>query len=152
MADEPSRHEIVVVGIECIFLPSFVLETFQEIRALQNFSPVGTSPARHARGAAINVVSRRDLEITTLNVCCSKPVPAFSRPVPTSVSPYPLTGANTPDLGVVEWGKNPRHQRRRPSDIVICHDDDTCLDMGQCFTDLEALVGNTAAQHSDVPR
>lgn len=144
VTDKPARHKIVVVSVEGVVLPPLVFEALQEIRALENFCPISTGPPRHTRRASVQVVSRRDFEVASLNVCCSKPIPACGCPVPTSVSSYTLTSANTSNLGILERSENPRHKCRRPGDIIICHDDDAGADMRQSFANLKTLVGNTA--------
>lgn len=74
MADQPTSDEIVVVGIEDVAAPALSLEALQEVVALQNLGPVGSSPARHARGSAINVMGSGNLEVPPLDVGRAKPI------------------------------------------------------------------------------
>lgn len=75
VAHQPSRDKVIVVSIQDPLSPLFGFEAVEEIMALEDFRSVRPSAARHARGAAVHVVSSRDLKVAALNVCCSEPVP-----------------------------------------------------------------------------
>lgn len=58
LGHKPSCHVVVVVRIQDVFAPFFVLEPAQKVVALENLGSVGTSAPRHARGPAVNIVGR----------------------------------------------------------------------------------------------
>lgn len=152
VAHKPSGHKVVIIGVQSVLLPSLVLKSVQECLALKNLGPVSTSAARHARGSSVHVVSGRDLKVASLNVGCTKPVPALLDPRAIAFSTDTLAGANAANLLILKRSQNPGHQRRRPGNIVICHDDEASLDLRQGFAYLQALVGDAAAQNADIRR
>lgn len=150
VADEPSSHKVVIIGIEGVLLPSLVLEAVQECLALQNLGPVGASAAGHARSSSVHLVGSRDLKVASLNVRCAEPVPALLDPGAVAFSADTLAGADSANLLVLKGGQNPGHQSRGPGNIVIGHDDNAGVDLGQSLAYLQALVGDAAAQDSNV--
>lgn len=147
---QPPGDEVVIVGIQNPGSPFLIPKTMEELVASKNLRPVGSSASRHARSAAVDVVSCRDFKVTSLNVSCTKPVPDLGRPWSIPLTAYSLAGSDAANLGVFEGGQDPRHQGRRPSDIVVCHDGEGSVDLGKSLADLESLVGNRCGEDSDV--
>lgn len=91
----------------------------------------------------------RNLEVAALNVGGSEPVPDSNRPGCVPLTLDPLAGTNTSDLGIFEGSKDPGHERRRPGNIIVSHDSDLRLNLGQGLADLQSFVGNWSVQDTD---
>lgn len=140
VADEPASDKVVVVGVEDVLAPLLGLEALKKIVARENFGPVGTGSARHARGTSIDVVGSGDLKVASLNVSCSQPVEDAGGPRTIPDALNSLASTDTTDLRVFEGSQNPRHEGGGPGYVVIGHDGDLGGDLGQGFTDLQTLV------------
>lgn len=150
MANEPAGDEVVIISVEDVWPPFLRLETLEEVMARENLGAVCPSAARHARGASINVVGGRDLEVATLDVCGAKPVEDASRQRTVPNALYSLTGSNAAHLRIFERRENPGHQGGGPGHIIIGHDGDLRLHIGESLADLKTLVGNGSGQNLDV--
>lgn len=150
--DQPAGDEVVVVRVQLELAPALRLEAVQEQGALQDLRSEGAGPARHARGAAINPVSGRDLEVASLDVGRAQPIvdPCRNRPGPDSLDA--LTGTNTPYSRILERGQEPGQDRAWPRDIVVRHDGDGGLDAGDGLADLDALIRDGGVEDADVGR
>lgn len=149
VADEPARDKVVVVGVENPLPPFFVLKAVQEVVALQNLRSIGACATRHARSTAVHVVRGRDLKVATLNIRRAEPVPQATRQRRVPFATNTLVCADTPHLGILKWSKNPWHESRGPGHIVVRHDGNGSLDMGQGLADLKALVGNGSIEDAN---
>ncbi len=54
--DQPPGKKVVIVSVEYILTPFFVLKAIQKVVALQNLGPVGAGTARHTRSSTIDIV------------------------------------------------------------------------------------------------
>lgn len=141
MSHQPPSHEIVVIGVENILSPLLIFEAIEKIVALENFSPVCASAARHTRSSAVDVVGCRYLEVPPLNVSRAQPVEDLRRKISANAL-NTLAGADAAHPIVLERGKEPTHEGHGPLDIIVSHDRNRCFDMVlfQRFADLEPLV------------
>ena len=152
VGDQPPRHVIVVVGVEDVLAPFLILETVEEIVALENLGAVRASATRHARGSAIDVVGSRDLKVAPLNVGCAEPVVDAGHQVAVHTL-HALAGSDASHpLVILKRRQDPGHERRRPLYVVVGHDRDCCLDVISVkgLADLEALVRLVDVQHFDL--
>lgn len=115
----------------------------------ENFRAVGTGAARHAGSAAVDVVCSRDFKVAAFNVSSTQPVPSLGRPRTVVLPSNPLASSNTADFRIFEWSQNPRHKSRGPSHIVVRHDSDGRLNLGEGLAHLKALVRDGGVQNSN---
>ncbi len=149
MADEPARDKVVVVGVENPLPPFFVLKAVQEVVALQNFRSIGACATRHARSTAVHVVRGRNLKVATFDVSRAEPVPKAARQRRIPFATNALVCTDTTHLGILKRSKNPWHESRGPGHIVVRHDGNGSLYMGQGLADLKALVGNWGVEDAN---
>ena len=133
-----------------VLSPTFSLEAFEEQRALQNLRSEDAGTTRHARCSAVNVMSRRDLKVSSLNVGRTQPVINTIHDRTGSDSLDPLTRANPTDLALLERGQKPGKNCSWPRDIVVCHHSHGSLDFWDGFADLNALVCNRNMEHAEI--
>jgi hypothetical protein len=150
IGDQPSSDKVVVVRIKLKFAPPLSLKAIEEQGTLQDFRPEGARAPGHARCATIDTVSRRDFEIPSLNVCPTQPIEASGQKRSRSYPLDTLAGANATNLEVLERCQKPGKDCFGPRDIVVCHDDERRLDLGNSFTDLNPLIRNGNLENSDV--
>lgn len=149
VAHQPSRDKVIVVSIQDPLSPLFGLEAVEEIMALEDFRSVRSSASRHAGGAAVHVVSSRDLKVAALNVCGSEPIPDANRPRGRPLALHSLACADAADLGIFKGGENPGHQGGWPGHIIVSHDGDGSFHGRQSLADLKSLVGNGCIHDTD---
>lgn len=152
VADEPASDKVVVVGIENVLTPALGFEALEEGLARQDLGTIGASAARHAGGAAVHVVSSRDLKVSALNVGGTKPVVDPGLPVTLGLAADALACADTTNLGVFEGCEDPGDQGGGPRDIIVGHDGDGGADTRESLAHLEALVGNGCPEDADTDR
>jgi hypothetical protein len=150
--DQPPGDEVVVIRVQLELAPALRLEAVQEQGALEDLGSEGAGPARHARGAAINAVGGRDLEVPPLDVGRAQPVVDAGRHGSRPDALDPLTGTNPPDPRILERGQEPGQDRARPRDIVVGHDGDGGLDPGDGLAHLDALIRDGGVEDADVGR
>jgi hypothetical protein len=97
-------------------------------------------------------VCRGDLKVTPLDIRGTKPIEHNVRDRAGSDSLDSLTGANTTNFRSFERSQQPWENSPRPRDIVVRHDYDTCLDLGDSLTDLDTLVRNRYMEESNIRR
>lgn len=61
-----------------------------------------------------------------------------------------MAGTDATDLRIFKWSQNPGHECRRPSHVVVGHDCNRSLDLGQGFTNLKTLIGNGGIENPDL--
>lgn len=102
VADQPASYKVVVIRVQNPLSPLLVLKPVKKVMAGEDLRPIGASASRHARGAAVNVVSSRNFKVASLNVSSAEPVPGMSRPRDVTLTSDSLVGANAANLGVFE--------------------------------------------------
>lgn len=110
VSNQPPSHEVVVVGIEDVPSPFFILKVSQETVALQNLGPVGARASGHARRPAVDVVCRRNLKIPPLNIGCTQPVENTRHDISVNDALHPLARSDSTHPVVFKWCKKPGHQ------------------------------------------
>ena len=148
--DQPPSDEVIIVSIELELAPAFSLKAIEEQGALQYLGPERTCASGHAGCATINVVGRGDLEVSSLNICSSQPIEQKFGNGTRSDSLDSLTGAYTTNLCVFKGSKEPGYDCPRPRDIVVCHDNDVSLDLGNSLTNLNTLVRNWDVENTNI--
>ncbi len=147
---QPASDKVVIISVELKLAPPLGLETVQEQGSLQDFGPEGAGASGHAGGATINVVCRGDLKVTPLDIRRTKPIEHNIRDRAGPDSLDSLTGPDTPNFRTLERSQQPWENGSRPRDIVVRHDCDTGLHVGDSLTNLDTLVRDRYVEYSDI--
>lgn len=95
-------------------------------------------------------MSGRDLEVPSLDICCSEPIEHKFGDVAACQPLNSLTRSHATHLCVFKWGQEPGKDGVWPRDIVVGHDDNGCLDFGDGLANLHPLVCNRYMEDPDV--
>ena len=149
MREDPSGHEVVVVGVQLVlFAPVFVREAVHEGRVLQDVGAVGRRPTRQARDAPVQMRRGRDLKVSPLEVDGAQEAPE----VGPLGAPEPLARSHAADAFLLERGEHPLQDRGGPAHVVVGEDGDPRADLGDGPAHLATLVGLGHAEGSQPRR
>jgi hypothetical protein len=145
MGDHPASDEVVIVSVQLEASPCLVSKTIREIVLLKDFGAIRHGSARQTWETTVNVRTRRNVEVPSLQITRPKKVPDAGVGVPAK----PLAGPNTTHLGVFEGRQDPIQQIRWPYHVVIGKNRDSSHDFWYGAAHLTALVGVVDAQNSN---
>lgn len=150
--NQPAGNKVVIVSIELILAPTLSFEAIQEQGALKNLRAERTGAAGHAGGPTIDSMCRRDFEVASLNVGSPEPIETKCIKRSRANSLDSLVGSNSANLRIFERSEQPGQNCAWPRDIVVCHDDDGSLDLGDRLADLNSLICNRHVECADIRR
>ena len=92
----------------------------------------------------------RDLEVSSLDICRTEPIVYIFTELSRSDSLDALTGTHAADFSVLEGSQEPGKDCVWPRDIIIRHDNESSLDLGNGLANLDALIRNWNMEDTDI--